>query len=332
MPNSTSKNRDMVVCITAAGRRVQLMRTLRKDAIDLGLRPRFLALDQVPTMSAACQEAEIVNAVPACDEPGYVQAVIDACRRHGATMVIPTIDLDLQVLAEAAERMESEGISPLISQPMAIKVARNKLLTSSVLASMGVLVPATLLLSEAMAAPTSAPFPAIIKPVDGSSSKGLHYLSGWEDLPKPAPVGDHTLFQEHCIGPEFTVNAYVDAYGVLRCVVPHRRIEVRGGEVNKGRTERRPDLLDIARKVVAAVPGLRGPFCFQCIVTDNGPKVFEINARFGGGYPLAHAAGATFGKWAIQEHLGIEPDFHDEWTDGLLMLRYDDAFFIPRES
>ena len=308
------------------------MRTLRIDALSIGLRPRFLALDRAPEMSAACQEAELAEAVPACSEPDYIDAVLAACRRHGASIVIPTTDLDLQVIADAADRMKSEGISPLISHPMATKVARDKRLTASALAAMGVAVPATLSLAEALASPLSASFPAVIKPMDGSSSKGLHYLSGWEDLPTPPPDGVRTLFQECCIGPEYTVNGYVDAGGILRCAVPHRRLEVRAGEVSKARTERRTDLLELAGKVVAAVPGLRGPFCFQCIDTDQGPKIFEINARFGGGYPLAHAAGATFGKWAIQEQLGITPDFHDEWADGLLMLRYDDAFFVPRQT
>lgn len=323
--------KQITIALAAAGRRVHLMRTLRKDAMDLGLIPRFLALDHAPAMSTACYEAELAEAVPPCGDPAYVNAVLAACRRHGASIVIPTIDLDLQVLADAADRMKVEGVSPLISHPGAIKVARDKQLTSSVLDSMGVPVPATFSLSQAMSSPASAPFPAILKPMDGSNSKGLHYLSSWDDLPKPHPDEALTLFQERCMGPEYTVNAYVDAGGILRCVVPHRRLEVRGGEVSKARTERRPDLLELASKVVVAVPGLRGPFCFQCIDTDRGPRVFEINARFGGGYPLAHAAGATFGKWALQEHLGLEPDCHDEWSDGLVMLRYDEAFFIPKQ-
>lgn len=323
-----SNTQDITLCLAAAGRRVHLMETLRADAAALGLRTRFLALDRDPGLSAACHAADVAEPVPACADPGYVDAVLSACRRHGASMVIPTIDLDLQVFADAAGRMRSEGVSPLISQPSATKVARDKQLTASALAAAGVPVPVTLSLAEAMAAPSSAAFPSVIKPMDGSSSKGLHYLSDWKDLPNPPPDGSRTLFQERCVGPEYTVNAYVDAGGALRCAVPHRRLEVRGGEVSKARTERRQDLLEIARKVVAAVPGLRGPFCFQCIDTARGPRVFEINARFGGGYPLAHAAGATFGKWALQEHLGLGCAAADEWSDGLLMLRYDDAILV----
>jgi carbamoyl-phosphate synthase large subunit len=55
--------------------------------------------------------------------------------------------------------------------------------------------------------------------------------------------------------------------------------------------------------------------------------VFEINARFGGGYPLAHHAGATFARWLLEEAVGLEPTCHNDWRDGVRMLRYDAALF-----
>ena len=91
------------------------------------------------------------------------------------------------------------------------------------------------------------------------------------------------------------------------------------------------DLSDIARQIVKVIPGLRDPFCFQAILTAEGPTVFEINARFGGGYPLAPAAGATFGKWLIEESLGLPSTANDEWQDGFLILRYDAAVFIKNQ-
>jgi carbamoyl-phosphate synthase large subunit len=55
--------------------------------------------------------------------------------------------------------------------------------------------------------------------------------------------------------------------------------------------------------------------------------VFEINARFGGGYPLAHQAGATFSQWLLEEVAGLPATANDRWQDGVLMLRYDSAVF-----
>jgi carbamoyl-phosphate synthase large subunit len=59
-----------------------------------------------------------------------------------------------------------------------------------------------------------------------------------------------------------------------------------------------------------------------------GPKVIEINARFGGGYPLADHAGAHFAKWLLEEVSGLPASCHDNWHSGVLMLRYDEAIFV----
>lgn len=68
--------------------------------------------------------------------------------------------------------------------------------------------------------------------------------------------------------------------------------------------------------------------CFQVIDdAQRGPQVIEINARFGGGYPLAHEAGAHFADWLLQEQAGMALQANDDWREGVTMLRYDDAVF-----
>jgi carbamoyl-phosphate synthase large subunit len=56
--------------------------------------------------------------------------------------------------------------------------------------------------------------------------------------------------------------------------------------------------------------------------------VFEVNARFGGGYPLAHEAGAHFTRWLLEESTGLPLTATSVWEEGVLMLRYDAAFFV----
>jgi carbamoyl-phosphate synthase large subunit len=57
--------------------------------------------------------------------------------------------------------------------------------------------------------------------------------------------------------------------------------------------------------------------------------MIEINARFGGGFPLANRAGAKFPLWLLEQLMGKSSTVTNEWQDGMLMLRYDDAVFIP---
>jgi len=105
---------------------------------------------------------------------------------------------------------------------------------------------------------------------------------------------------------------------------------VRGGEVSKGVTRKIEALDIVARKIANAYQGWRGPICFQAIKPqdDDYYYVFEINARFGGGFPIAHQAGAPFTRWLIQESIAEVPGPVTDWQENLTMLRYENAVFF----
>lgn len=316
--------------ITSAGRRVALLDGLRADAKMLRIGAKILAVDMQPEFSAACARADQSLRVPKCTDLGYVRQLLEICQSHDIKLVIPTIDTELPVLAQSQQRFRDIGVLLAVSGQDAVAVARDKQATVDRLAAAGVPVARSVPLAALIDGKSSLSGPLVLKRVDGSRSVGLRFVGSVEEAKSLDLDASAYVAQERCLGPEYTINCYVDQAGKLRATVPHHRIEVRDGEVSKGVTERRADLAAIAHNVVAAVPGLRGPFCFQAILSDEGPKVFEINARFGGGYPLAHAAGATFGKWLMEEALGLPCTANDEWQDGLLMLRYDAAVFVKK--
>ncbi len=138
------------------------------------------------------------------------------------------------------------------------------------------------------------------------------------------------IVQEVALGREFTINVYVSRSGKCICAVPHLRMEVRAGEVSKGVTVKDRRLMDLAQAVAEALPGAYGLLNVQCFMDDSGViRIIEINARFGGGYPLAHHAGGRFTDWLLDEREGKGLSYSDYWTDDLAMLRYDEAVFIP---
>lgn len=322
----------MKLCITSAGRRVELARSFYDDAQSLGVSLSILAVDSDPQFSAACEFVDDCKIVPPVNSSRYLPALKEICLSQKIDLVIPTIDPELPILAEARLGLVAQGINIVVSSSEAVSIARDKLRTAEVFASHGIASPRTFLLKHLLIEENLLSGPLVLKRIDGSRSIGLHFIDSPQEAKNLNLDSGSYIAQERCFGPEYTINCYVDQQGKLRAVVPHRRIETRSGEVSKGATERRADLHQLAHQIVKALPGLRGPFCFQAILTKEGPVVFEINARFGGGYPLAHAAGATFGKWLMQEALGIPCTANDDWQDGLLMLRYDAAVFVKPKS
>ncbi len=316
----------LTALVCSAGRRVGLLRALQKAADELAIELRVVACDLEPDRSAACLSADLRFAAPPVSDPLYTDFVLELAIREGATLVVPTIDPELEPLASRRDDFRDAGIRLHVSPLDVVSVARNKRRTAEVLASAGVPVPKTWDERELRGGPGADAWPIVAKPIGGSSSRGLQFLDGPSSLPES--FAEEMIFQTRLEGPEYTVNFFVDETGSLKSVVPHRRLRVRAGEVEKGVTERRPDLAQIALDLVAALPGYRGAGCFQLIDDrDIGPAVFEINARFGGGYPLADHAGATFAKWLLEQAADLESTANDEWIDGLHMVRFDDAIF-----
>jgi carbamoyl-phosphate synthase large subunit len=267
--------------------------------------------------------------VPKCTEPHFVETVLAICQQHEVELIIPTTDRELEVWVQHRSRFAGLGISVALSAPETIAIAWDKAKTHSWLVANGFPTVRQACVCEVLRSPDDWRFPLIAKPRNGSASEGLRTIATPEDLTALSRVQIPYLVQEIARGREFTINVFVDKAGACIAAVPHWRMEVRGGEVSKGLTVKDPELMSIGRRIAEALPGARGPLNIQCFAHElDGIKVIEINARFGGGYPLAHQAGAKFTEWLLDELEGRSLSPCDDWLDDLAMLRYDSAIFV----
>jgi carbamoyl-phosphate synthase large subunit len=324
--------RECTVLISSAGRRVELIRCFRNGSAALGIDLRVIGADLDPRMSAACREADGAVQVPRCDRPGFIDALLGICMQDHVDLIVPTIDPELEPLSAHAGRFREIGTEVAVSAPAVVSIARDKQRTAHFLASHGLPAPRTASPQEVLAAPDAWPWPLLVKPRAGSSSIGIRTVAAPAQLAELANSPDY-IVQELLRGDEYTVNLFFDRAGRLCSAIPHLRYEVRAGEVAKGITRRHAQLEATAWALGAALPGARGALCFQAFVDAAGrPVVFELNARFGGGYPLAHRAGARFAQWLLEETCGLPLSAHNHWHDGVLMLRYDHAVFCAASS
>ena len=321
---------NLTILISSAGRRVELINCFREDARALGIGLRILAADANPALSAACVAADGQFLVPRCDSDQYISRLLEISARERVNLVIPTIDPELLPLARARREFGQIGTHVVVSDLEMVTMARDKLRTATFLTQQGIPSPRTARLGDLLRDAADLQFPVILKRIDGSSSIGVHEARDLSQVVKLNLDVDNYIAQEKWFGREYTVNLFFDSDGRLRATVPHLRMETRAGEVSKGRTERVPLLMDLAERLGAVLTGARGPLCFQSIVTAEGTgMIFELNARFGGGFPLAHRAGAPFSRWLLEAAAVFPSSASDIWQEGLTMLRYDAAFFLP---
>jgi carbamoyl-phosphate synthase large subunit len=245
-------------------------------------------------------------------------------------LIIPAIDTELPIYSASSEKFLEIGVTICVSAPPAVEICCNKVATHEWLVRNGFPTVRQTCLHSALLDASGWRLPLIVKPYNGSASIGVRRIQTRTEFEALAETNDSCIVQEIAAGREFTINVYVNRSGECICTIPHWRMEVRAGEVSKGITVKDRRLMDLARTVAEALPGAYGPLNIQCFMDESGTiRIIEMNARFGGGYPLAHRAGGRFTDWLLDEQEGKRVSHFDDWTDDLAMLRYDEAVFVP---
>jgi carbamoyl-phosphate synthase large subunit len=328
----TRRNRPVTVLISSAGRRVELLRGFRRALASLGLDGRVIATD-ASWYSSAFHEADEGFVVPRLDDPAYVPALLALCDKQAVDLVVPTIDTEMPAWVAARDEFDAIGVTVALSGAGVVDIAADKQLTHEWLVANGFPTVDQATPGAVLADPGSWRFPLVAKPRFGSAGIGVAVVRDTAELAAATsrPELGEMVVQTLATGREHTIDVLADRDGRCVCAVPRRRIEVRAGEVSKGVTVRSPELQDLAARLCAALPGAFGTITVQVFVGDDPGElaVIEINARYGGGFPLALEAGADFPRWQLEELLGLPSTARaDGWRDGLVMLRYDAAVFV----
>ncbi len=271
--------------------------------------------------------ADRAHRVPRLSDPGYIEAVKRICCETSVGLLVPTIDTELALYADARADFSAIGTTIVVSEPETVSIGADKNATHEWLVENGF--PTVRQTTPEGALLHGWSFPLIAKPRNGSASIGVRRIETALELRAVAAQSETAIVQEIAGGREYTINVYVNRAGECICAVPHWRMETRAGEVSKGITVRDESVIRLARQIAETLPGAWGPLNIQCFKDDSGNiRIIELNARFGGGYPLAHHAGARFTDWLLDETEGRTPERFEGWTDDLAMLRYDEAVYV----
>ncbi|UCF33947.1 MAG: ATP-grasp domain-containing protein [Phycisphaerales bacterium] len=314
---------------TCVGRRVELLRAFRRAAKGLHVRLEIHGTDSSWT-APALHLVDRPHLIPPIESGEYVDGLLRIVRKNKIELLIPLIDSELIVLADAAKRFEKEGCFALLSSPEVVRTCRDKLQTYEALKKARIDTPRTWAWTEAITRKTHK-FPYFMKPRNGSASMGNYVIRTLDELHTFGLRVPEPIVQEFVNGAEHTLDVYTGLDGVPRCVVPRKRLEVRTGEVSKGLIVKDEAIMHVGRRVAEMLENCRGVITMQCIVTPKKQiRVIEINPRFGGGVPLAIQAGADFPRWILMEVMGRKPRIKpDGFRDDMLMLRFDDSVFVP---
>lgn len=314
------------ILITSAGKRVTLVNLFKKELAQDYPEAKVFTTDMNPELAPAGYVSDHCFQVPRVTDPAYLQQLIRICQENEVGMIIPTIDTELLLLASNRELLQQAGVVPVVSSLDFVAACRDKRNTNALFQRLNIRVPEPRDKYHPV-------FPMFAKPYDGSLSKDLFVIRNEQELTPEIMEHPKLIFMEYIDKSqykEYTVDLYYGRDNELKCIVPRERIEIRAGEINKGRT-RKNYLVTYLKERMGYLPGVIGCICIQLFYreTDQDVVAIEINPRFGGGYPMSYHAGANYPRFLIQEYFKKETiSYTDDWRDNTLLLRYDSEVIV----
>lgn len=307
------------VLITSAGRRVRLVENFKLYA-------NVFCCDMNPEFSAACQISDCFFKVPRVTDKNYINILLQKCKELNINIIVPTIDTELEILSKNKKLFEKEGIFVAVSDENICKTFALKTSTYEFFKKEGFLTP------EIVMDIKTANYPLFAKLDNSSLSIGATKVNNYKEAKILLKKNKNYVFQEFIEATEFTIDVFIDKKGEVISIVPRERIEVRCGEINKGRTKKDRIIIDEVKRLCNTLKGAYGVLTIQLFKKDDKIYFIEINPRFGGGYPLSWQAGADYAKFLINDYLGTKLNYFEEWKDNLIMLRYDNEVLVDGNS
>ncbi|MCH3964320.1 MAG: ATP-grasp domain-containing protein [Clostridium sp.] len=324
----------MKILITSIGKRVQLIKYLKRSCTVIGT--------DAGDMAPAIDFADKFYKIPRIADREYVNSLIDICRKEKVDMIVPLHEYEFYKLCSSRDKFDEAGTILLLSSRNIIDICQDKLNTYKFFSVNGIGTPRTYSKEEILFIinhnTNLIKFPLIVKPINGMGSMNVHKVNSIDELKFFVEYVKDPIVQEYVDGKEYTVDVLCDLTGNIISVVPRERLEVRDGEVSKSRTAMDRNIIEETFRVVQCLSKSKaagggcsviGPYTIQCRVNGSrNIKFIEINPRFGGGVPLTFEAGVNYGKYFNMMVSGekIQPiigKFRE-----LTMLRYDEAVFL----
>lgn len=264
-------------------------------------------------------EADKGFLVPRLDHERYLDQVKRICVENSIDLLVPLHDHDVVKISEIRDVLEDSGTSVLTPDSGMARTCLDKLRTHDLLVESGIQTAVTATASADNAELMLNLFKkVVVKPRLGSASMGISICSHSDALQtaiensrnvvREANLGegndDDILIQEFLEGPEFGMDVANDLVGGYRGHSVRKKLRMRAGETDKAEIVDPTQFENIARHLSEIVEH-RGNLDVDVYLTPEGPRVLELNPRFGGGYPFSHEAGFNLAPSLVEWKSGI---------------------------
>lgn len=312
------------ILILSAGTRNKIVQYFKKT---LGENGKVIATD-MSTIAPAIYEADKYYIVPRITEPGYIDIILDICKKENISGVLSLIDPELSLLAENEEKFKNIGTTVIGSSYELCERALDKMQMFQWLRSHGYNCAKSYVDKNEFFADVKtgkANYPVFVKPVRGSASIAISKVFDNETVDLLFDHSDNLMIQEYLDGQEIGADCYIDLLsGELVSVFTKKKIVMRAGETDKSVSFKDEKLFELIKKFVNE-SGWRGQIDIDIFEINGEYHISEVNPRFGGGYPHAYECGADHMKLIVNNLDGIvNSDVIGNYKENVYMMKYNE--------
>lgn len=312
------------ILILSAGTRNKIVQYFKKT---LGENGKVIATD-MSTIAPAIYEADKYYIVPRITEEGYIDIILDICKKENISGVLSLIDPELSLLAENEDKFKAVGTTVIGSSYELCERALDKMQMFQWLRSHGYNCAKSYVDKNEFFADVKtgkANYPVFVKPVRGSASIAISKVFDNETVDLLFDHSDNLMIQEYLDGQEIGADCYIDLLsGELVSVFTKKKIVMRAGETDKSVSFKDEKLFELIKKFVNE-SGWRGQIDIDIFEINGEYYISEVNPRFGGGYPHAYECGADHMKLIVNNLTGIvNSGVIGNYKENVYMMKYNE--------
>ncbi len=316
------------ILILAAGTRNKVVQYFRRVFDGAGC---VVATD-ASALGPAIYEADKHYIVPHITAPGYIDVILDICKKEQINGVLSLIDPELSLLARNEEKFRAVGTTVIGSSYELCEMALDKMQMYHWLTAHGYRCARSWMDKEAFCRAVKEGeigYPVFVKPYRGSASINISKVYDEETIELLFSHYDDLMIQEYLNGQEIGADVYIDLLsGEVVSIFTKKKILMRAGETDKAVSFKDPALFALIESFVLEA-GYRGQIDIDIFEVDGQYYISEVNPRFGGGYPHAFECGCNHMELILNNLNGVVNQRKiGAYDEGIYMMKYNEVKII----
>ena len=279
-------------------------------------------------IAPALFEADKYYIVPRITADGYLDVILDICKKEQIDGVLSLIDPELNLLAKNQKLFDDAGVKIIGSNFELCERSLDKFKMYNWLLEHGYNCAKSYMDRDAFytdLAKGKIQYPVFVKPACGSASIAISKAYDKETVDLLCTHSDGMMIQEFLQGQEIGADVYIDMISKkVVSIFTKKKIVMRAGETDKAVSFKDQSLFDLIKRFVEE-SGFTGQIDID--IFDIGGKYYisEVNPRFGGGYPHAFECGCNHMTLIENNLKGIEnKEKIGSYEDGVYMMKYNE--------